>query len=111
MGAPVDSRSAAISQNVSGRASSGTSFSRRSRRQSLGSAYLYRQRAGGSGSSASADVIRAKFQSKKRRVESRTWAKWVRQAFASGEPSSMAAILERVPQWERATLQISVMED
>src|SRR5437762_2377758 len=106
MWAPVESRSAAISQNVSGRTSSGTSFSRRRRRQSLGSVYLYRQRAGGPGSSASAAVSRAKFQSKQRRVASRTWAKWVTQAFASGDPSSSELILERVPQWESAALQI-----
>src|SRR5258707_15624083 len=54
--------------------------------------------------------MRAKFQLKARKVTSRTMAKCVRQALASGLPSPIELIFERVPQWLMAALQISVTD-
>src|ERR1700750_2361639 len=54
--------------------------------------------------------MRAKFQSKMRSRLSRASAKCVAQAVASAEPSSRLAILLRVPQWEMAALQMSLIE-
>jgi hypothetical protein len=78
--------------------------------QQTGPAEQQEQRAGGFCSWASCAVMRAKFQSKRRRAASRTIAKCVRQALASADPSSIELIFERVPTWEIAALQISVMD-